>query len=157
MENKNRNNQANTQVLLSYELLCLLQWLATHKADTLKDIIGQALSDGLAHELQKKDTISQFNIAEDIQEGIIEFFSMLESILLEASEEHAIQKALENNLMPAIGQIDSSLCDDTTMRLSIEGAASQLQKTTGANPKELLMKEILKRWKPLHKDKNVLN
>ena len=154
---KNYQEEINsTQILLSYELLCLLQWLATHKTDKIKKMISKALANGLDHELQKKDTISQFNLTEDIQDGIVDFFAMLESLLLEASEEHAVNKALENNLMPAIGQIDSSICDDATVRSSIEGATSQMQKTD-ENPKELLLKELLKRWKPTNKNKNILN
>jgi len=156
MEMNSQAETNSTQVLLSYELLCLLQWLATHKTDKIKKMISKALVDGLDHELQKKDTISQFNLTDDVQDGIVEFFTMLESLLLEASEEHAVNKALENNLMPAIGQIDSSLCDDAIVRSSIEGATSQMQKTD-ENPKELLLKELLKRWKPTNKNKNILN
>ena len=156
MEMNSQEETNSTQVLLSYELLCLLQWLATHKTDKIKKMISKALVNGLDHELQKKDTISKFNLTEDIQDGIVDFFTMLESLLLEASEEHAVNKALENNLMPAIGQIDSSICDDATVRSSIEGATSQMQKTNG-NPKELLLKELLKRWKPTDKNKNILN
>ena len=157
MDEKNSLTETNsTRVLLSYELLCLLQWLATHKTDKLKKMISKALVDGLDHELQKKDTISQFGLTEDVQEGIVDFFTILESLLLEASEEHSAKKALENNLMPAIGQIDSSVCDDATVRSSIEGATSQMN-NTDENPKELLFKELLKRWKPANKNKNVLN
>jgi len=157
MDEKNSLTETNsTQVLLSYELLCLLQWLATHQTDKLKKMISKALINVLDNELQKKDTISQFGLAEDVQEGIVDFFTILESLLLEASEEHSVKKALENNLMPAIGQIDSSVCDDATVRSSIEGATSQIN-TTDENPKELLFKELLKRWKPTNKNKDVLN
>ena len=80
---------------------------------------------------------------------------MLEVLLAEASKEHAIERARQQKLLPAIDQIDTSLCDDTTVRFSMEKATSEIGSNPHKNPKDVLFKELLKRWKPA--DKNLKN
>jgi hypothetical protein len=91
---------------------------------------------------------------EEIQHSIIEFFSMLETLLLESMKEQAVQKAVEKNLMPTIDHIDSTICDDATVRSSVEKATAKSELQPKANAQELLFKELLKRWKP---SKNMMN
>ena len=146
----------DNQFVLSYELICLLQWLMEHDAEKLKKIVSTALASGLQSRIQKESILpeSQTDL-EDIQESIIDFFGVLETLLLESLHEHAVKKALENNLMPAIDQIDSTVCDNATVRFSVEKATSDLENNPQENPKDLLFKELLRRWKP--NKKNVLN
>jgi len=156
MENNNSLNDANTQFSLSYELLCLLRWLAEHDADKLKKITSKALASGLKEEISSIDTAEKdMYMFDDIQVSIVDFFNLLEMLLFEAMQEQAVQKALEKDLLPAIDQIDSTVCDDATVRFSIEKATSKIDRCPEENPKDLLFKELLKRWKP--SKKNVLN
>ena len=140
-----------SQFVLSYELLCLLRWFVDHDADKLKKLITKAIESGLKDELRTDDDGNQLQMQEDIQYSILEFFSLLESLVTEAINEQAVKKAVEKNLMPAIDQIDSTVCDDATVRFSIERAASKIDHNPKENPKELLFKELLKRWKPSNK------
>ena len=88
--------------------------------------------------------------------SMLDFFAMLEELLIESLDEQAVENALEKNLMPAIDQIDSSVCDDATVRFSIEKATSKREKNKSPQHlKETLLKELLKRWKP--RKKNILN
>ncbi len=145
------------QFVLSYELLCLLRWLAQHDTSKLKKIIAQAVANGLQSEMQKKDTITELHaIAEDMQDNIIDFFGLLEVLLLESINQHAEQKAREKNLMPAIDQIDTSLCDNATVRLSVQKTTTKLEHNPNINPKEQFFEELLKRWDP-HNKQDVLN
>ena len=146
---------ADGQFVLSYELISLLTWLMEHDAHKLKALVTKALASGLKDRIQKEDTLGDTATLEDIQENLIDFFGMMEALLLESLNELAIQKALERDLMPSIDQIDSTVCDDATVRFSVEKATSVLDKNPQENPKDLLFKELLKRWKP--RKKNMLN
>lgn len=146
----------DNQFVLSYELICLLQWLMEHDAGKLKKIVAKAISSGLRDRIQKESILLENPTGlEDIQESIIDFFGMLEALLLESLHEHAVKKALEKNLLPAIDQIDSTICDDATVRFSVEKATSDIDRNPQENPKDLLFKELLRRWKP--NKKNLLN
>lgn len=148
-------NDSNTQFTFSYELLILLRWLADHDAERLKKIIAKGLKSGLQDELRKAERAHQLPLMDDIHHSITDFFGLLESLLLEVISEQVAQKAREKDLMPAIDQIDSTICDDITVRSSLEKATSKMEHNPTANPKELLYKELLKRWKP--HNKNVKN
>lgn len=148
---------SNNQFVISYELLALLQWLVEHDAERLKKIIARALGSGLKKDIQsyKSHYSSDNHTNEDIQHSIVEFFGLLEALLLETINEHAMQDAIEKNLMPAIDQLDSTLCDDATIRSSVEKATVKLNKSPQDNPQDVLFKELLKCWKP--HNKKVLN
>lgn len=146
----------NQQFVISYELLCLLRWIIEHDAEKLKKIIARAVASGLKDNMNKLDEIqSQQEEVEDIQHSIIEFFGLMEGLLAESINEHAVKTAMEKNLMPTIDHIDSTVCDDATVRFSIEKATNKLEQYPKENPQEVLYKELLKRWKPAKK--NILN
>lgn len=141
----------NTQFVISYELLCLLRWLVEHDAEKIKKLVTKALSHGLKHEIKKIDHGGNEHNAEDIQHSIIDFFTMLETVLLESLNEYAVQKATEKNLMPTIEHIDMSICDDATVRSSLEHASTKIERSSSKDAQEVLLKELLRRWKPTKK------
>ncbi len=145
----------NTQFVLSYELLALLNWLADHNADNLKKIIRKAIKSGLQQELQKIERIEEPALLADMQHNITDFLGLMESLLIEVISEQVKEKARNQKLLPAIDQIDGTLCDDTIVQFSLEKATSKLASNPEANAKELLFEELLKRWKP--SDKNIKN
>ncbi len=147
----NNNENSHNQFVLSYELLALLQWLAEHEAEKLKKIITKAVASGLLDEIERYKSLGEAHAAEEIQHGIVDFFGLLESLLMETVNEHTMQDALEKNLMPAIDQIDSKVCDDATIRFSVEKATSKLNKSPEENPQDVLFKELLRCWKPANK------
>ena len=149
------NSNTDNQFVLSYELICLLQWLMDHDDHKLKKIVADALASGLKKKFRKNNRLNDTMSLEDIQESIVDFFGMLEDLILESLNEQAVKKALEKNLMPSIDHIDATECDDATLRFSIEKATSSIEKNPQENPKELLFKELLRRWKP--NKKNVFN
>lgn len=154
--NNNEFSQDNAQFVLSYELLALLRWLADHEADKIKKMIAKALASGLKDEVNRaRESRNEEEILEEIQHGIIDFFGLLEVLLHETINEQAVQTAMQKNLMPSIDQIDSTICDNATVRTSIEKASAKIEHNPKENPKELLFKELLKRWKPANK--NILN
>jgi hypothetical protein len=147
--NSYHSSNADSQFVLSYELICLLQWLMDHDADKLKKMIDKALNSGLKTKLQKESAqLQQIGNLDEIQENIIEFFGLMEVLLVESLHDQAVKKALENNLMPSIDQIDSTVCDTATVRSCVERATSTMENNPQESPKELLFKELLRQWKP---------
>lgn len=146
----------STQFLLSFELLTLLQWLLEHETDKLQKIVEKALASGLKKELRRSDYMDSANnsqqITEEARYNVVEFFETLESILSNAINKDALKSASEKNLLPTIDQIDSTVCDDQTLRGGIEKAASKLQENPSQNPQQVLFEELLRSWKPGKKE-----
>ena len=91
------NDSQSNQFVLSYELVRLLQWLMDHDEHKLKKVVATALASGLQDELQKSSAQNETADLENIQESFIDFFGMLESLLLESMHEQAVKKAMEKN------------------------------------------------------------
>ncbi len=154
MNNIKLSSENNTQLTISYELLYLLQWFIEHDDSRLKQMITGALSQGLREEMQKTEKSNEL-VDEMYYHTIIDFFELMEELLAESIREHIEKKAREKNLMPTIDQIDSTLCDDATMRFSIEKTTTKIENDPDINPKEQLLKELLRSWKP--HNKNIIN
>jgi len=146
--NDNGSSKNNAQFVLSYELLALLRWLVDHHEETLKNIVGHAMSSGLHEELQKLEHAQDATYLHEIQHSITDFLTTLEALLIETVSERIRQKSQYKDLAPAVEKIDSTICDQALVDVSIEEATTKLEMNPKANPKELLFKELLRRWKP---------
>lgn len=151
-DNNSFSHDSSSQFALSYELLHLLQWLTRNDADKLKKIIAKAIAQGLHEEIQKVDNMSDSNLLQDMQHSMIDFFELLDELLLDAMAERTEKKAREKNLLPTIDLIDSTFCDDETVRSSIEKTTKKLDHHPNINAQEQLFKELLKKWKPVGKN-----
>lgn len=147
INNDGFSKESNGQFVLSYELLCLFRWLVEYHADDLKPIIAKALTNGLKDELDMMDKAEQLPAIEDVQFSIVDFFSLLENLLLDGIDESVEQQAQQQDLMPAIDKIDTTVCDNETVRFSLERVTSLLKDNPSTNMKRALFEEILKRWK----------
>ena len=148
------NQEQENQFVISYELICLLRWLAEQERPKLKRIMSKALKAGLGAELKDAEhQAEQFDL-EEAQQGIVEFFWMLEDILAEAINDEAVKHALEKNLIPALEHIDSTVCNDAIVRFSAERASTKNNLSGKETTQELFFKEILRRWKPGKKASN---
>jgi hypothetical protein len=147
MAQKSFFDHENTQFELSYEFLALLKWLVENEPENLKKIISRAVRSNF---LSKVGTSEKVN-AEFVQSSIVDFLELIDTLLLEVSHEKRVKKAVENNLMPALEQIDSTAFDSSTLQTSLDKATAALEAFPEKNPKDLLCTELLKRWKPLKK------
>lgn len=152
MNNDSFSQDTNSQFVLSYELLHLLQWLGRYDVDKIKKIIAKAVAHGLHDEIQRMDKISEQNLLQDMHHSMIDFFELLDGLLFDAINDHVEKKAREKNLLPTIDQIDATMCDYETVRSSVEKTTKTLDHQPNANPQEQLYKELLKKWKPLNKN-----
>jgi len=138
----------NNQFVISYELVALLRWLIEYDIDKFKKIITKSYSAGLKDDIHRIQNKQEEVTIEDIHFTILEFLSMLDSLIHDTISEKVTQRAVEKNLMPTIEHIDSTICDDATVRSSIERATANSDKHPHENPRTVLYKELLKRWKP---------
>jgi len=132
----------DNQFVISYELLNLLQWLIDNEQETLKKMVLRANMNAQRQVDHRSD---------DIQQTVIDFFSLLDALLIETEQEYEVQTALQRVMIPAIDHIDTSMCDSNALALSVAKATQALENKTGENPKDVLCKELLKRWKPSKK------
>ena len=147
-EMDNNTFDPENQCELSYELLYLLKWLADHEEATLKKIITRAVQQGFKHKMVNADSTTEELSDESIQHSIVDFLDLLDTLLHESFNEQSIKTAQQRNLMPAINKIDSNICDSITVQSSLDRTTAHLEHHPDANAKELLFREILKRWKP---------
>ena len=140
----------NDQFTVSFELLHLMQWLVEHDPEGLKRLIARALTQGLQEKINHSQGEQQH--PDNMQNNIVDFLLLLEALLFEAINEHSVKSVLQRNLIPSVNRIDAAACDNSTVRFSLERATSQMQLNPQENPRDLLMKELIKRWKPHKKN-----
>lgn len=154
MNNDSFSHDGNAQFALSYELLHLLRWLEQHDIERLKKIVSRAVAHGLHDEIQRTSAHINQNVLEDMHHGIVDFFELMDTLLNDAINQHLEKKAREKNLLPTLDHFDTSLFDHDAVRTSIENTTKQLDAHPHINAKELLCKELLKKWDPLDKQVN---
>jgi len=140
------NFEYNNQFVISYELLELFKWLLDNEQEGVKKLVDKALRNGLNNQLNThyRKNPSQ----EELQSDIIDFFMLLETILYEGINEDEIRKITQRNLLPAIDQIDSKVYDNSTLAATIARATMTAENHPERDAKDILCRELLKRWKP---------
>jgi hypothetical protein len=138
------------QFVISYELLMLLEWLIDHEHESLRALIKRAVDQGFpGHGVRHMR-----GNPEDLQQNIVEFFDLLDSMLGQVVSEDEAENALQRSLVPAINNIDSTMYDSGAFMTSVAKATAAAGRAKGVSAKEVLCKELLKRWKP-HKKANM--
>lgn len=134
------------QFVISPELLELFKWLLEYEQDALKKLIDKSLRHGLHNQLYSQ--FGKQQCAEELQRNIIDFFVIMETILYESMHEDEGRKAVQRTLLPAIDRIDAKAYDNSTLNTTIARATVTAENHPERNPKEILCKELLRRWKP---------
>lgn len=146
------NDLENGHCVISYRLLRLLQWIIEHDQEGLKKLISQAVKNGLplhAEKVMKKnDTLDL-----ELQQSIIDYFSLLEILIGEVAHEYENAYDLQRKLVPSLERVDTNFCDAATVASSLESITSkQLSPLKEKDViKQVVFKELLKRWKPVKK------
>lgn len=136
------------QFVISYELIALLNWFIAHEDKVLTKLVRRAVQDGIKYSVHNEPHLSHTELSQKAQQTIIDFFTILESHMIDALDKDTVQHAIAKNLLPAIDQIDTTACDPLAMRKSIEKATHAHEAQTQEQAKELLCKELLRHWKP---------
>jgi hypothetical protein len=152
MMNHEENN--NTHLTVSHELLLLLQWLITHEEKKLQKIIQKAMNSGLHLELDNHSKKKEYAAHHDLSGTVGDFFSLLEDHLTEAVNQN-ISHNQHLDMVPALDKIDSTVCDSDIIKSSLEKASTEFAKNPEKkNAHEILFHELLKNWKP---DTKIMN
>ena len=146
MTKKTNLLQNEEQIVLSYELLQLMDWLMKYEPEGLKKLISKAFKRGLSRTFSR--TIDSQNLSALSADTVANFISLLEVLLVEAGSEQENKSSLNRDLLPELGHIDLSNCHYSVIQSSAEVAFSKKEKNPNENTQELLYKELLKRWKP---------
>ncbi len=154
MENSLKNIDPKDQLVISYELLQLMEWIVEHESDALKKLIIRALKRGFDDQLKQSQNYKELYSAEDMQNNVIDFLALLEALLIEATNEKEVDSIIQKNLMPAIDHVDTANCDSSTLKSSIAIATSKMHRNSKENVQEIFLKELLKRWKPNKNNSN---
>ena len=150
------NNESffeGSHLVVSYELLQFLRWIITNEPEALNVLIRQACEEGVLDSGAPSETSAGIQDAahhEELRQSVIDFFDLLELKLHETRKENEAPTP-NQAFRPAVDSIDSSLCDENTVSLSVAQATSQLTLNTPQHAKETLYKELLKNWKPRNK------
>jgi hypothetical protein len=152
MTKKTLETTNQDQFTLSLELLRLLQWVVEHDAEGLKRLVNKALAHGLHDKINKPRELNDAQEHNEIQHSIIDFFVLLEALLFESINEQSVKSVIQRNLIPSVNRIDTSAFDIPTLKFSLERATAQLSHNSKASPRDVLMKELIKRWKPNKKN-----
>src|SRR6476469_8267229 len=101
MTDNNNNNdifddKKESSLLLSYELLQLLQWLMQHEMESLKVLIEKAVHAGYRdHDPQKNNFIELQVSDQHVYQSIIDFLDLMDFLLAETEQSYAAQKGYE--------------------------------------------------------------
>ena len=126
------------QLLVSPQLLMFLSWLLDQEQETLRRLVARAHNqDALSH--AHEDVTD-----EDLHQSISDFFSVLETFV---ADELGLEKHQPLQIA-ALKQIDA---DDALVALSAAKMTTMIKKNPYEDPKEVLCRELLKRWKPSRK------
>ena len=152
MENKkntNLNSNSTDKLIISYELLQLMEWLVEYEGEALKKLITKTLKRGFNDQLKQSKNYKDIYSSEEMQNNIIDFLGLLEFLLVEVTGEEEVNTVLQKNMMPAIDHIDIRNCDSSILKSSISVATSKIQRNPKENVQEIFLKELIKRWKPV--------
>ncbi len=145
-------NHDSNQMNISYELLMLLQWMLEHEQETIKKLISRSLHTGLQKQLEMVTSQRERQqAAVELQDSIIDFFMLLENQIHDLMNEDHTQEVIQRNMLPALKQVDARTYSHGALENSIAKAEAAFCKSEVGNPKEILCKELLKRWKPSKK------
>lgn len=137
-------------IVISAELLRFLEWLCEHEQDTLKKLIIKALHSPHSELSFQKPTV------DDIKDQVVQFFSLLDVLLQEASNEKSAQEDFNHLLVPAINRVDVTQCTADTIAKSLDKLTSTPGIKTSPEAKEIFCKALLKNWSP-NNDKQTIN
>ncbi|HEV2916311.1 MAG TPA: hypothetical protein VGW78_01035 [Candidatus Babeliales bacterium] len=149
MPNINDLMAENNQVAIPREVLMLLRWLAEHHADEIKQLTKQALQNGLYDLLLTQQyAAEQPSAIEESYEDIAHCVHIMETILMEELDEHAIYKKYEKNIQTTIDHIDAALCDTQVVQSSMQKVSTNVAGHPNSSLRDALFKELLRQWRP---------
>lgn len=145
----------DANISLSYELVCLINWLVKNEKTALKSLVKQAIKNGFLNELEQLEQPEQGASQEFLYTAVFEFLLHIEDNLIKNLESMHVTTQ-EELLFPALQRMDAPHLDARTMWLSMHQAKNLLNKTQLPASHDaltdkvanVLFERIIKNWKP---------
>lgn len=136
------------QFVISYELLHVLHWLIKYEEKEFSKLIAQAFIKGFEDKLKNQDVYEQIQSTDNLQNGVITFFSFLENQIADLSNQESSKHILHQNIIKTLNHIDPKKFDFETIKSSVLATAEKIKPKNNNQAKELFLKELLKKWNP---------
>ena len=161
-------------ISLSFELICLVNWLLKNEKQLINALVKQALKNGFAQELEKIDSTHSVENPEELYATVIDFLLFLEKNLLKNLETVSVDTHTQEEILPVVKKLDADNIDVRTLWLSMQQTKNQLCKERHKREREereqeqdlkthdtvapdqaagqaadILFEKLLKNWKPL--------
>lgn len=152
----------SSNLLLSFELIYLLEWLLQYEKPRLKLFIKHAINSGLGAKIQNANLFEDSRTNEELHDTILDFIDYLEEALHDnLKEKGANTSQIRDDLSTSLKQLNLTNVDPSTIWISIKQAETEINRSLRRKPKEIvqsyktkeiLLKKILKNWNPVNKE-----
>lgn len=130
-----------TQISLSFELICLINWLLKNETATLNSLVKNAIERGFAEELEKLEaqeqnmamnqSLEQTEETDNLYNTLLDFLDFLEHSLIKNLETMHVDHKTKDAILPALQKIETDSLDLKTMWLSMQQTKARVSKKTG--------------------------
>ncbi len=151
-----------SSLLLSFELIYLIEWLLKHEKSRLKLFINHAVKNGLGERLQNADLSEDITTNEELHNTILDFIEYIESTIHDSlKEKGAASSEIREDLASSLKHINLANVDPSTIWISVKQAETTISRklrqntkenTKSPKTKEVLLEKILKNWTPPKKE-----
>lgn len=148
-----------TNISLSFELICLLNWLLKNKKQDLNSLTKQALENGFLQDLEALSYAEEQKEPDQLYTTVLEFLIFMEESLAKNLETIYLDNATKEAIYPALKKIDLGNLDAKTILISMQQTKSKIRlnrkkslEQNKQNPTNILWEQILKNWKPTKKE-----
>jgi hypothetical protein len=146
-----------TSLSLSFELICLINWLLKHERKLLDNLVKHALKNGLAKELKTftHDDVQQ--ASDELYTVILDFLVVLEESLSKTIQTTSTDTKTDKAIFPALSKIDADNIDWQALKTSMQQTKDELSKEEFKDVSQsqykqhatkILFQQFLKNWKP---------
>lgn len=143
----------SSDIVLSFELFVLINWLVQNERPMLNNLIKHALKNGLAEEFEKISGLDTIEVNEQFYTTVISFLLFMEDGLVQNLSKIKIDKNSKDDIFPVLNKIDMK-------NINIKPIFSGTKHSATANgnnrnteeSKNILFHQILKNWKPNKND-----
>ncbi len=140
--------EQDDQFVISYELLYIFHWILKYEQHAFKELVYRAFAQGIDDTSIRQDLASQVQNSEDMQNSIVDFFTVIEEYLRNIADEASTKNIMHNQVLKTLAHIDPKRFDPSTIKSSMVAAAEKIDVNNQSQAKEFLLKELLKQWNP---------
>ena len=159
----------SSPVSLSFELICLLNWLVRREKALLNTLVKRAVENGFVGELEIGSEVDSMESPEQLYTAVLDFLEFLEQALIRNLETIQVDGNTKDRILPALQKIEPGNLDLRTVWLSMQQTKTRLKKELKMptqtsqrisedekiviqGPEKILFEQLLKNWKPTNKE-----